>query len=251
MKKSYTLGRLSFTGSTLKWIAILTMLLDHIGAFLIEPYLSTHGIGLGSAFTANGPLTTSPYSLLFQVDLILRLIGRLSFPIFAFLLVEGFLHTSNLKKYISQIGIFALISEIPFDLASAGVYLETSHQNIYFTLFIGLLCITFFDRVDKTNDSKWIILLLALFFSELLHVDYSIIGIMSIFIFYYFHDHILLRNSLNALIFLLNFTAVFSLIPIQLYNGRRGKQNKKLFYIFYPAHLIVLYFIRITFFSFF
>ena len=141
-------------------------------------------------------------------------------------------------------GVFALLSEIPFDLANAGLILEFSHQNIFFTLFIGLICIAIFDRFNKTSDSKWLVLISAMILSEIFNVDYSMIGILSIFIFYYFHDNFTLRNSLNGLLFLLNLTAVFSLILIQLYNGRRGKQNKTLFYIFYPAHLLLLFLIR-------
>ncbi|WP_034551943.1 TraX family protein [Carnobacterium funditum] len=244
MEKSYKLGEISLTGSTLKWIAILTMLIDHIGAFLLEPYLLNHGIGIGSIFGGTGLPTDSSYYVLFQIDIVLRLIGRLAFPIFAFLLVEGFLHTSNLKRYIFQMGVFALLSEIPFDLANTGLILEFSHQNIFFTLFIGLICIAIFDRFNKTSVSKWLVLILAMILSEIFNVDYSMIGILSIFIFYYFHDNFTLRNSLNGLLFLLNLTAVFSLILIQLYNGRRGKQNKILFYIFYPAHLLLLFLIR-------
>ncbi|WP_256205866.1 TraX family protein [Carnobacterium iners] len=238
---------MSFTGSTLKWIAIVTMLIDHIGAFLIEPYLLSQGVNTVSLFLATDLPTGSSYYLLYQTYVIFRLIGRLSFPIFAFLLVEEFLYTRHLKKYISQLGLFALLSEIPFDLASKGVLLEFSHQNIFFTLFIGLLCIAIFDLFDKKQDSKWIILLLALLISELLKVDYSIIGILSIFIFYYFHDHVLLRTILNGPLFLMNLTAIFSFIPIQLYNGKRGKQNKTFFYLFYPGHLILLFLIRMIF----
>lgn len=249
MDKSTKLSQLSFTGSTLKWIAIVTMLIDHIGAFLIKPYLLSQGVNTVSLFLTNElPIDSSHYPL-YQTYVIFRLIGRLSFPIFAFLLVEGFLHTHQLKKYICQLGLFALLSEIPFDLASKGVLFESSHQNIFFTLFTGLLCIAIFDSFDKKQDSKWIVLLLALFISELLKVDYSIIGILSIFIFYYFHDHVLLRTILNGSLFLMNLTAVFSFIPIQLYNGKRGRQNKTFFYLFYPSHLLLLFLIRIVFIS--
>ncbi|MCA9765295.1 MAG: hypothetical protein KC455_02630 [Carnobacterium sp.] len=223
------------------------MFIDHIGAFLIEPYLMSQGVTSVSLFLANELPQGSAYSLFYQLYVVFRLIGRISFPIFAFLLVEGFLHTHHLKKYISQLGLFALLSEIPFDLASKGVLLEFSHQNIFFTLFIGLLCIASFDSFDKKQDSRWIILLLALLVSELLKVDYSIIGVLSIFIFYYFHDRVLLRTLLNGPLFLMNLTAIFSFIPIQLYNGKRGKQNKAFFYLFYPGHLFLLYLIRMIF----
>ncbi|WP_035618618.1 TraX family protein [Lacticigenium naphthae] len=244
MEKPHDTGKLSLTGSALKWIAILSMFIDHTGAFLIEPYLLNHGIEIGSIFGGTSLSADSPYSVLFQIDIASRLIGRLAFPIFAFLLVEGFIHTRNLNRYIFQIGFFALLSEIPFDLAHAGTFLESSHQNIFFTLFIGLLCISFFDKLKGTYVSKWFILLIALVLSDFFNVDYSMVGLLTLFIFYYFHDDPILRNILNGSLFLLNLTAVFSLFLIQFYNGKRGKQIKLFFYIFYPAHLVLFYLIR-------
>jgi hypothetical protein len=244
MEKTNKLDKPSLSGSSLKWLAVITMLIDHIAAFLIEPYLLNRGVNNISLFLANDLPAGSSHYFLYQLYVVFRLVGRLSFPIFAFLLVEGFLHTRHLKRYITQLGLFALLSEIPFDLASEGVLLEFSHQNIFFTLFIGLLCISLFDSFDEKNDSKWIVLLLALLISEIFKVDYSVIGLLSIFIFYYFHDHVLLRTVLNGLLFLINLTAIFALIPIQLYNGERGKQNKIFFYLFYPGHLLLLFLIR-------
>lgn len=244
MGEANKLEKKILTGSTLKWIAILTMLLDHIGAFLIEPFLLEHGIGLGPIFGGVQGLETHPYYFLSQIYTILRLIGRLAFPIFAFLIVEGFLHTRNLKKYIFQMGIFALVSEIPFDLAGSGVVIESFHQNIFFTLFIGLLSISMFDRIDTKSKIRWLVPILGMVFAELLRTDYSAMGVLVIFIFYYFHDDFKIRNLFNGILFLSQLTAVFSLILIQLYNGKRGKQNKFFFYIFYPAHLILLFLIR-------
>lgn len=244
MEKSHEVNKKPLTGSTLKWIAIISMLIDHIGAFLIEPILLEHGVGLGGIFGGGPALQTSPYYFLSQIYTISRLIGRLAFPIFAFLIVEGFLHTRNLKKYIIQMGIFALVSEIPFDLAGSGVILEFSYQNIFFTLFIGLLSIAIFDELGKTSKVKWLVPVLGMVFAELLRTDYSAMGVLVIFIFYYFHDDFKSRNLFNGILFLSQLTAVFSLALIQLYNGRRGKQNKFFFYIFYPAHLALLFLIR-------
>lgn len=242
MEKINKLKDRGLTGSALKWIAILAMLIDHIGAFLIEPYLSQKGIPGGLFF--GGLAKSSPYYGIFQINLILRLIGRLAFPIFTFLLVEGFLHTRNIKRYIVQMGIFALISEIPFDLANSSLMMENTYQNVFFTLFIGLLVITIFDKIHKKNNIRWLIPIVGMIISEILRTDYSSMGIIIIFIFYYFHDDFKLRNLFNGLMFSLQITAIFALIPIQLYNGKRGKQNKFFFYIFYPAHLILLFLIR-------
>lgn len=243
MKKSYGLEKKGLTGSALKWIAIITMLIDHIGATLIEPYLRNHGVRVIELFGNSGLSTESPYFILLKTYTSMRLIGRLAFPIFAFLLVEGFIHTKNLKKYILQIGLFALLSEIPFDLATSGKILESSHQNIYFTLFIGLVTIAVFDKY-KENKMKWIALIIAVIVSEVFRVDYAMMGVTVIFIFYFYHKDFGSRNLLNGLVLLQQYTAVLSLILIQLYNGKRGKQNKFFFYTFYPAHLLLLYLIR-------
>lgn len=244
MEKPYRLEKKILTGSALKWIAILTMFIDHIGAFLIEPYLLKQGIVSGLIFEGAAGLQSSHYYILFKINIILRLVGRLAFPIFTFLLVEGFFHTRNLKRYIFQMGVFALISEIPFDLANSGVKIEFLHQNVFFTLFTGLLCIAIFDSLNRASNMKWLVPVLGMIFSSLFRFDYAAMGVLIIFVFYYFHDDFEARNIINGLIFLMQLTAVFSLIPIQLYNGKRGKQNKFFFYVFYPAHLVLLFLIR-------
>ncbi len=170
------------SGSALKWLAIVTMLIDHVGAFLLAPYLAQGGASL-------------PYDL-FQVNIILRLIGRIAFPLFTFLLVEGFFHTSNLKKYSLQMGVFALVSEIPFDLAQSGQVFDFSQQNVFWTLFIGLLTITFFDRLDGKTKIRWLVPLAGMLISQVLQTDYAALGILIIFIFYYYHNHFKLRNIL-------------------------------------------------------
>ncbi|MER1991151.1 MAG: TraX family protein, partial [Aerococcus urinaeequi] len=93
------------SGSTLKWIAMVTMIIDHMGAAILLPLLNS------------GQLETFDYSLAYTAYTSFRLIGRIAFPIFCFLLVEGFFYTSNKQKYAIRLGIFALISEIPFNLA--------------------------------------------------------------------------------------------------------------------------------------
>lgn len=119
----------SLSGTALKRIACLSMLLDHIGASLLE-----NGLFRCSAIAPR----------LVGLDQLLRLVGRLAFPIYCFLLVEGFLHTHDLKKYALRMLGFALISEGPFDWAFfSGVY--WGHQNVYFTLLLGLLAMKALD----------------------------------------------------------------------------------------------------------
>lgn len=220
------------SGSSLKWLAIGTMLIDHIGAFILEPL--------------TGP---SSSQIFLTLALITRLIGRIAFPIFTFLLVEGFIHTNHLKKYVLQLGLFAILSEIPFDLAHSSVMFDFSYQNVFFTLLIGLVVITIFDHLKNHAYTRWLVPIFGMVLATFLQTDYAAIGILIIFVFYYYHDQKLERNILNGILFLLQATAVLALIPIQLYNGQRGKQNKYFFYFFYPVHLLLLFFIRWFFFQ--
>lgn len=158
MEPEITRTRKGITGSTLKLIAIITMLIDHFAATIIEKTLAARGAfsldptdleAVQNFYLENGAL--------YGVYSIMRLIGRIAFPIFCFLLVEGFQHTRNKNKYAFRLALFALISEIPFDLALFGTVLEFSHQNVFFTLLIGLLVMFGFQIIsDKVRDKKWL-----------------------------------------------------------------------------------------------
>lgn len=135
------------SGSTIKIIAVAAMLIDHLAAVVLTRMLIDRGLfsimGATDINQIMGWLTEN--SVLYYGVTIMRSIGRLGFPIFAFLLIEGFQKTRNVKKYALRLGLFALISEIPFDLAIAGTPMELSYQNVYFTLFIGILAIWAMD----------------------------------------------------------------------------------------------------------
>lgn len=209
--------KIGISGSTLKIIAILTMLIDHIGAVLLPQYL------------------------------FLRIIGRIAFPIFCFLLVEGFLHTHNIRNYALRLGLFALISEIPFDLAFYHAPFYWLHQNVFFTLFIGLLVLIGLDHFKKSGLIQFLIFILGLGAAKLLCVDYSFFGIAMIVLIYLYSIHHNLLILILGIIFLnasagsLQIFGALAVIPIALYNGKRGLSLKYIFYIFYPAHLLILY----------
>lgn len=239
------------TGSQLKWIAIITMLIDHIGVALLEigllPKVSDAVLG-GNSFD----YVMEDYHFWYLFDDILRSIGRLAFPIFCFLLVEGFLHTKNAKKYALRLGLFALISEIPFDLAFNGRLLEFSYQNVFFTLFIGLLmliCLRYFEETLPPHISwlRFIVALTAILLASFLRTDYDAFGIMLIFLIYEFRSLPKLRCIAGAILMLFNSTTGWlAFILLWFYNGERGRQLPKyFFYAFYPVHLMLLWLVRI------
>jgi hypothetical protein len=217
------------SGAVLKWIAVITMLIDHF-AVAVYWYL---------------PQRT------YEIYDIMRKIGRISFPIYCFLIVEGFFHTRNVKKYIANCLIFAVISEVPFDLAIYGKPFCLSSQNIYFTLTLGLVSLYVLDRFKYKYETKYIfarLVVISVFagLGQLLEVDYHWKGILFIIMFYYCHDiDKWRRNIIGIAAFAYEITAPLAFIPIQLYNGERGKQNKYLFYAIYPVHLLIYGLIRL------
>ena len=133
------------TSYQLKWIAVITMVIDHIGA------------------------------VLFPGELILRIIGRLSFPIFCFLLTEGFCHTHNRRAYMQRLGVFALVSEVPYDLTFHGKLLDLERQNIFFTLLLGVILLNLLE-----GGGQWLLqaakVLFMMWIAEVFKVDYGYEG---------------------------------------------------------------------------
>ena len=234
-----------WSNSTLKIIAVVTMFLDHIGAILLEPYIIKY--------------PTSEW--IFVIDSILRFIGRIAFPIFIFLLLEGFEHTRSRKKYGLQLFIFALISEIPFDLALSGQWSSFEYQNVLFTLLLGYLSIwcyefyskkqTFAENIQNKNVAirifckKWIGIGSCILLGFLGQTDYGAFGVCAIFLLYKIKKE---KRSLifwGTILFLWEVTAPIAFVLTGQYNGRRGMQLKYIFYWFYPLHLLFLGCIRI------
>ena len=198
----------------LKCIAVLTMIIDHTGA------------------------------VLFPGDLVFRYIGRISFPIFCFLLVEGFSHTRDMRKYMLRLGVFAVISEIPYDLAFRDTVLEFGHQNVFFSLFIGVVMMYALEK-----NAEWPIkvteVLLAMWVAVFLRTDYGFKGILLISIYYFLRRYRWRTHAAGAVWNLLwnqiQRYGVFATVFLVLYNGEKGSSMKYFFYLFYPLHLLVLY----------
>ena len=184
-------------------------------------------------------------AVLYPSQIWFRCLGRIAFPIFCFLIVEGFFHTHDVRRYMGRLGVFALISEIPYDLAFRGVPLEYAHQNVFFTLLIGIGMMVLLER-NREWPVKAVILLLAMWLAVLIRSDYNFRGVLLIFVFYIFHESRWLAVTAGGL---WNFLyqgviqkyGVLSVLPLALYNGERGRKMKYFFYIFYPAHLLLLY----------
>ena len=239
------------TGSTLKIIAIITMLIDHIGGVVCMRMMLDRGFKeLIDAEETVIQEWVSANANLYGTYYMCRMIGRIAFPIFAFLLVEGFLHTRDVKKYAIRLLSFALISEIPFDLAFHSKVLEFSYQNVFFTLGIGFVTLIGYKWVtEKQIQNKVtkmllqiLVLMLGMLSAQFLRTDYGSMGVFVIAGLYIFREARLLQIAVIGLLAVMqNFAALFAALPIMIYNNKRGWNVKWLFYIFYPAHLLVLY----------
>ena len=214
-------------GTMLKIIAMVSMVFDHAG------------------------------DLFFPGVMWLRMIGRLAMPLFSFCIAEGYAHTRDKNRYLLRMGIFALISEVPFDLAFEGK-VGFGHQNIMLTFFLSILALKIVDLIrgeEPRNIGKTVLGTLAVLvmagLALLLRVDYTIFAVIAVFLFYVLRNrHPLVRSGAGvgflALTRTMGYycTTGFSLIPLLLYNGKRGRGLKWLFYAFYPGHLLVLFVLK-------
>ncbi|MBQ3514950.1 MAG: conjugal transfer protein TraX [Lachnospiraceae bacterium] len=246
------------TGSTLKLIAIITMLIDHIAATLLYRSMNHEMLINGIVTMEQRDAYISEHILMFGAYTIMRCIGRIAFPIFCFLLVEGFLYTRNKGKYALRLGIFALISEIPFDLAVRNTICSFEGQNVFFTLLLGLLAMMCLEQIEKKySGKKGICILLCILISVIFMVgaflfktDYAAGGVLTILIMYFFRKDKMKRMGFGVLALLscgvMECFAFVNLIFVNQYNGKRGSSLKYVFYCFYPVHLLILAFICIA-----
>lgn len=169
------------------------------------------------------------------LDDILRAIGRPAFPIFCFLLVEGFLHTRDSRKYALRLFLFALISEIPFDLAIYRTLVNWGMQNVFFTLLIGLLVMMACTHFSKNIWMQSVIFALGLVAGYLLHTDYGFKGVLLIEILYFFRYDRKNQCIAGAISFSWEMTAPLAFLPIYFYNGKRGLSPEILFLSVLPG----------------
>ena len=243
-----------FSSADLKLFAIIFMLIDHIGAIGIEGYLMKSGL-----MTATG-LNVSPgmpgYGLamgLSFLDLPLRFAGRIAFPLFAFMIVQGFLHTHNRKDYLLRLLAFALISQIPFSLAMSLLGLDG--RNVYFTLALGLICIWGLELAGEKAATpvmaipgSLLIIACCCLAAWYIDCDYSQYGVLCIAVFYLLRDRPAYGAIAACIILLMaspyfEVTSFFCIYFINRYNGQKGSLpfGKYFYYAVYPVHFLIFY----------
>ena len=238
------------TAFVLKIIALICMIIDHT-AYVFPMYFPEY----------------------------FRVIGRLAFPLYVFLIAEGCRHTRSMKKYLFRLALFALISEIPFDLAfNQNFFLPIdinfiNDTNIFYTLFLGVLCV-YALQIFKEKIPKFALALsvpvtaAAMFLAYLLETDYGAFGVAFIFLMYItprkipqlivmavcccyevlpFLDFAKYYGYIHPMTFPMLGALLFTVPLAAFYYGRRGPGMKWLFYIFYPAHLLIFAVILLVF----
>lgn len=217
------------------------MIVDHTGAAVWSRLPS-----LG--YLVPDVMDIEEWQAIYQV---MRNIGRTAFPIYCFLLVEGFYHTSSRLNYAVRLLIFAFLSQLPFH------YALLSHSvmlNVFFTLLIGLLTIWGMDEADRRLNGRslrpvaWIIKIVFVtaggYTAFQLKTDYAYSGVLLIVIFYLLYRQRLLSLIVGYISFIWEAYCLPAFILIWFYNGKRGLRMKYLFYFIYPLHLSLLYVIR-------
>lgn len=226
--------RRGLSGTALQGIAVISMTLDHVGVVLFREMPS---------------------------QWMLRALGRVAYPIFAFLLAQGMQHTRSRRNFALRLAAFAVISELPFDIAFYNTIYYPQHQNIFWTLLIGALCIMICESAGGSLLFNFAVISFMAILAQFLRTDYGGLGILTIVLFW-----MLRTKKLGAAVTVLLFTMymtldwvngrgyliyLFSLISLPLlicYNGQRGGPKGKIsstirqwaFYLYYPAHLLIL-----------
>lgn len=253
-------------GNTLKIIAVIIMVIDHVGAGLLYYAIKS------KVYHSN-----ISYNHMVIIYRVLRDIGRTAFPIFCFLIVEGFIHTHSRLRYALSLLLFGFISELPFDtmyFAKNSFSLDIvkalevnkdsvlGHSNVFFTLFLGLMAIWGFEALHKLLDIKAIpeairyILslvpgMICGLIAYVIKSDYSYRGVAIIMFFYLFRSMPLLGMLFSYIVLCtVSESEILSLpgfLLIAMYNNKQGRKLgrfKYLFYAFYPVHIFLIYLIR-------
>lgn len=247
------------SGNSVKIIAAACMLIDHLGKTVFFTVIKE----ILFPMTKVGKLPQSVSQLIFNINQnVLYSIGSIAFPLFCFMLVEGYQHTRNKAMFLKRIGLFALVSELPFDLAffSSFAMVENTfpfywpYQNIFFTYFWGLCVLMLIEKISMMHQKAvalfmqvTIVFVACLLAEKVIHCDYGGYGVFLIVLLYTLRRCRLYQTLGMLLIPLFKYTPhpisyLCSILIIVLYNGKRGEMNLKIFfYVFYPAHILCLH----------
>lgn len=243
----------------LRLIAMITMLIDHIGAGILENMIHY------------GNISAESIQIIYSIDFLLRLIGRIAFPIYCYLLLQGFIHTKSRAKYALNLLLFALLSEVPFDCLFYGGF-TFAHQNVCWTLLIGLVTLCGIELIEKSGLPISFQLTgiaatsaAGLLVAALLKTDYAWMGIAMILSFYFCKNNRALQCITTLILFFFALTAQYTssfptwldsfrftlnsewplaisfVLIYRCNNERHMKRGKYLFYAFYPVHMAVLW----------
>jgi hypothetical protein len=225
------------SGSALKLLALFAMLVDH-SAICFAPLLDAR------LFVLRGTVFT-PY-------LLLRGFGRIAFPLFCFLLAEGFRHTRSRARYALGLLVFALLSELPYNLFNTGAFTHP-RQNVFFTLLLGFLGIWVLERYRKETWKAGLLLLLLFAVSVLLKADYGWAGFLFILLTWLLAEQPVLQLFAGVALLPWPVGVALAYVPMNLYSGKRGfirgALPKYACYVFYPAHLLLLWLLHRHFFG--
>lgn len=240
------------SGNALKILACIFMFFDHLSQGVA---LNSIGFQVSRTYSSLGVPVFWNVPMGEVLGTVATIFGRIAFPIFCFLLVQGALLTRDYKKQILRLLTFAFISEIPFNLCLSGTPFYTGHQNVFFTLAFGVTALAILQEMETRFDGRKKSLLQALVFiliavlCQILNFDYGAAGIIAIVLFY--SAAWSRRRTMIMGLFAFLFEAAFygmvylSLPLIYNYNGKRGRGSRYGFYIFYPGHLLLLYFLSL------
>lgn len=215
------------SSAVLKIIAIVTMVIDHVGYRFFPKYA------------------------------IFRIIGRLSFPIFCFLVAEGFFHTRNRNKYLLRLSLFGIVSQLPYLMFSYNRFVPKSGDslNIFFELAAGVVCLMLVEEGKNRNKLLWLPIPIIFLLAEALNFSYGAYGVALIVCLYVFREKKYLQYLSLLVITLLyvyytnaniQLYAVFACLFMAFYNGKKGRSLPKyFFYVFYPLHLLIIYAISV------
>ncbi len=225
------------SGSILKIIAVVSMLIDHATKYLFADYE-----GINRVLFSIGNLKVTPFFCLSSG------IGRLAFPLFAFLIVEGYQHTRSVTRYALTLLLFAILSTLPYNYVQGDVF-AFHGSNVLFSLFLGVVCLYAIDHTTRLKSA--LVIFAALCIAFLIRCNYGPTGVAMIIAMYLLRQ----RREYQCLPIIIAFMsrktamcATLAAIPIMMYNGQRGfirgNVGKYLIYIFYPLHLMVLGYLR-------